>query len=209
MNAGLSNLKTLKDHLLAEVLREGTDYDATLLAIGTGVANQFEKFCNRKWVWTEGDLVAFTAARTHFVVPRFPVHEVTKIEIMAAYDMGWNEQTMDLVKNVHAESGIVRFGSTLGDEDEQVRLTYSGGYWWNINEDAIDSMPDGATALPADLLLAWFLQCRKVWEVSDVLGGGIAKGGSNVALVGLSLAGLDIVPQVKEILRGHIRFQMT
>lgn len=209
MNAGFATLTYLKSALLAEALRTGPEYDAALTAIGQGVAEQFEKFCNRQFYRTEDATVEFTAAREAFTLPRYPVEEVTFIEIQSTYAAGWAAQSLSLISNVTLKSGVVRFGGTLGSDDDLVRLTYTGGYWWNTNEEATDTMPAGATALPAGLLLSWIEQCKKVWEVYDPLGTGLGKGGSNVAILGLSLAGLELLPTVKQTLAPHVRYQLT
>lgn len=209
MNAGFSSLKELKAALLAEVLRGGVEYDDALITIGLGVALQFDKFCNRQFTRVEDATVEFTAAREGFTLPRYPVEEVTFIELQTTYEAGWAAQSLSLISNVTLKSGVVRFGGTLGSDSDLVRLTYTGGYWWNTNEDGVDAAPAGAAALPADLKLAWIEQCKKIWEVYDPLGTGLGKGGSNVALVGLSLAGLELLPTVKQTLAPHVRYQLT
>lgn len=211
MNSGFSPLSTLKAHLLAEAQRQFTDYDAALTAIGTGVAAAFEKFCNRKFQRTEDDTVTFTAAREVFILPRYPVEEVSAIALQVQYSDGFVAQSISQILNVHLASGVVRFGGTLGSDLDLVQLTYTGGYWWSTTEEAdgTEALPDGATALPADLFEAWLLQCKKVWQVNDPLQTGIATGGANVQLVGLSLAGLELLPLVKQMITPHIRYQLT
>jgi hypothetical protein len=205
MNAGFATLKYLKSQLLAEVLREDTSYDAMITAIGQGVAAQFESFCNRKFYRTEDDTAQFSADREVFVLPRFPVEEVSFIEFQSTYAAGWEAQSISLVQQVNVASGLVRFGGTLGGDMDLVRLTYTGGYWWNTNEDATDAMPATATALPGDLLAAWTLQCQAVWDRADKLGNSI---GSNPDTK-TKLGELELVPLVKQMLNGRIRYQMT
>lgn len=209
MNAGLGSLTYLKTQLLAEALREGTAYDAALTAIGQGVAAQFEKHCNRYFARTVSDTFTTSADRPHLYLPRLPVESIASVALKSDPTTGFVTQASSAIINSNLESGFVYFGGELGAYWEQIRLTYTGGYWFDQTEDASDSLPAGATALPESLRLAWILQCKKVWEVSDPLGGHIVPSKENLQLVGLSLAGLELVPQAKDILHGFIRYALT
>lgn len=205
MNAGFSTLKLLKEHLLPEALRTVTDYDTVLTALGLGVAAQFEQFCNRKFYRTAGDTVEFTAARLGYVVPRYPLEAVSAIAIKNTAATGYVTQDTSLILNWNAASGLVNFGGTLGGESDLVKLTYTGGYWWNTNESATDTMPTGATALPNDIQVAWFLQCAAQWDKRDKLGNGL---GSNPD-VKQKLDSYELLVGVKQMLIPHIRWQAT
>jgi hypothetical protein len=191
MNAGFSSLKELKAALLAEVLRDGVEYDDALTTIGLGVVVQFEKFCNRAFIRTVADTAKFSAARE-------------TIAIQSDYATGWVAESLGLIANVNLMSGVVRFGGVLGTDLDQVRLTYTGGYFWNTNEDSTDALPTGATALPADLKLAWIEQCKKIWEVYDPLGTGLGKTATESLLTNL-----ELLPTVKQTLTPHVRYQLT
>jgi hypothetical protein len=204
MNAGFSSLKELKAALLAEVLRDGVEYDDALTTIGLGVVVQFEKFCNRAFIRTVADTAKFSAARETYTLPRYPVEEVTAIAIQSDYATGWVAESLGLIANVNLMSGVVRFGGVLGTDLDQVRLTYTGGYFWNTNEDSTDALPTGATALPADLKLAWIEQCKKIWEVYDPLGTGLGKTATESLLTNL-----ELLPTVKQTLTPHVRYQLT
>ena len=65
----------------------------------------------------------------------------------------------------------------------------------------------GATALPDDLKLAWLLQCEHVWKLRDAQGVSLAeKAGTSPAL---TLAGANLVPEVKAILDGYVRYSLS
>ena len=101
-------------------------------------------------------------------------------------------------------------GSDAGAYWQQLRFTYTGGYFVDTESDDWSSPPGaGQTALPDDLRTAWILQCKKIWEVQDPLGLKLVPSKENVQLVGLSLAGLDFVPMVKTILGDYVKFNLT
>ena len=208
MNAGFSSLTALKAQLLAEALRQDTSYDTQITALGLGVAGAMEKFCNRKFYRTANDTVIFTADRESFTVPRYPLESIASIHLKTTDAEGWVQQSSTLIITSSATSGVVRFGANLGGETDLIKLTYTGGYYWDITEDDSGSQPSGSTALPGDILFAWILQCKKVWEVMDPVGMKIVPSKNAPQLVGLSLAGLELVPQVKDMLNGHIRYAL-
>src|SRR5580698_2641411 len=80
MNVGLSNLTSLKAQLLAASLRGDTDYDATITAIGLGVAAQFDAFCNRGFARAVGQKDIFRADRRHWWLNRFFVETTAATE---------------------------------------------------------------------------------------------------------------------------------
>ena len=66
-------------------------------------------------------------------------------------------------------------------------------------------MPAGATALPAAVKTAWYLQCQEVWKRIDRLGAQIAQDPEKQA----ALEGMELLPLVKELLRPFKRMQIT
>jgi hypothetical protein len=69
------------------------------------------------------------------------------------------------------------------------------------------SQPAGSTARPADLYYAWLLQCERTWSVRDKLG--VSIGQPTAPAQGQSLAALELVPEVKEVLRNYTRYAIT
>lgn len=205
MNAGFSTLTELKAVLLAEVLREGTDYDPILTSIGLGVAIQFQRQCNRQFQRVEDDTVFFTAGRESFCLPRYPVEEITEIAFQSTYGAGFTAQDLALIANLTPGSGLVRFGCPLSSDLDLVRITYTGGYWWSTTEEGGETLPTNATALPADLLLAWHQQCAAAWDKRDKLGVGAGSDPDKKQ----TLTTLALLPSVVDTLRHHVRYQMT
>lgn len=203
MNAGLSNLRTLKRHLLAERLRPELTWDSEIAAIGLGVAASMERYCNRVFeraagiTWSTSSL-----GRTAFVLPRYPIEAVTAVDLRTSYSDAWESQTLsDLILQVDESAGLVIFNEALGWNGSVVRFTFTGGYWWDTTEDSSGTLPSGATALPADLQHAWLLQCAEVWSRRDNLGTGLVKAPSASA----KLSEYDIIPAVAGVLRSYIR----
>ena len=207
MNAGFSNLTKLKTQLLAPSLRPGIGYDDALLALGLGVAAMFEKFCSRKFARLADATFLASADRDHLYLDRPPIETITTLELNSASNTF--VAITGSILNWEAASGLVYFGTPLGQANETLRVTFSGGYFWDETEDGNTPVPAGATVLPDDLQLAWFLQCRAVWETLDKTGAKITQVGSGADFVSGTLAGLDLSPQVEKMLAGYRRFQLA
>jgi hypothetical protein len=213
MNAGLSNLATLKAWLLPESLRAATDYDAQILAIGLGIAGQLESFCNRKFARVEDATCETSANRSHVSLDRFPIEQVTTIEVRESLADGWVDQGTinEVVENISAEAGLVGFGVALSAlPTSRLRVTFTGGFFWEqLEPDDVGyptAQPDGSTALDDTVRLAWLLQCEHVWAQRDKLGLAIGKAASEI--YGGALAKIELLPAVREKLAGKIRFSL-
>ena len=229
MNCGFSNLASLKAQLLAPQLVAKTDWDARIQAIGLGVAASFDRACNREFTYGEGILEVFSGDRPFWFARRAPVSVFTTVELRFFQADPWTNITGQPV-SVDEEKGYIDFGYTLGRRPMQTRLTYTGGYFWEQQEptnadgspnanyptpvpNAITNNTAGIDAskflLPADLLFAWQMQCRKVWEAIDKVGDKIMTVGSNARNPEEVMAGLDLIPQVQGILKSYVRYQLT
>lgn len=170
MNAGFANLATLKAFVLPEALAAETTWDTRLASIGKGVAATIEGSCNRLLLRTVGDIFICPADRSFVVLPRFPVESIATIEAQYDQTSGYTTLAANTLLNLDKASGVARFGATLGSQDSLLRITYTGGYWWDILEPTDGgyptTQPSGSTALPNDLLEAWLLQCQKHFERS-------------------------------------------
>ena len=174
MNAGFASLTKLKEQLLAASLRASTAYDAQILAIGRGVAAQFECVCNRKFARVVNDRCSFPADRRHYYLPRFPVESITLCEKQDTVRDGWQTLT-DLIQSQDLEKGYIFFAAIQGVYWSNLRITYTGGFWWDTSEDGIGVCPTGAATLPDDLMLGWYHQCKHIWNMTDKLGVGISQ----------------------------------
>lgn len=201
MNSGFSNLTALKRHLLPTGMQPGTEYDAQILSIGKGVASRMEGYCNRVFARAVGEVYEFPGQTMLVVVPRFPLESVTKLEECDTLDTGWYDVTGNIL-NKGLDAGYIYFGGMLGVFGSRLRVTYTGGYWWDTTEDLTGTMPDGATELPDDLTLAWKLQCAHLWQSKDRLGAGAAKEPNKFSALG----DYKLIPEVEDTLKDYIRF---
>lgn len=210
MNVGLGNLTSLKQQILNDTIRAKTEYDVKVAAIGRGVAASFDQYCCRKIAYAELHTDIFNADRQCWILQGYPVVSISSVAIRTDLVSDWISQgaISGALTNWDAHSGLVEFGFIQGSGATQVRIQYSGGYWFDDTEDGTGEQPDSATALPSDLITAWHLQCQNVWEKNDPLAKNFV-GDTKNALVGLSLAGLDLVPAVKQTLERYRRIQFN
>jgi hypothetical protein len=231
MNAGFSNLDWLKKQLLANTLASDKSFDAALLAIGKGAAAAMARWCNREFPYRQGIQEIFTADRSFWFTNRPVVSVFSAVELRYFRADAWTDISGQPLSTDESK-GYINFGYTLGRNPMQVRLTYNGGYYFNTLEpDDASYIDPGQPAwwqaapadilqnaagidpcqfrLPDDLLLAWLLQCRKVWEAIDKTGEHVLSVGSNTRNPSESLAGLDLIPQVQGMLQPYKRFQLS
>lgn len=198
MNAGLSNLATLKAHLLTPALAASTDYDARIATVGAAMLGLFEQHTGRRITRKVGDTLTLPGGRTVFVLPRLPVESISAIEYREKSSDAWTACTEDL-DYYDAESGVVHLTQPPVSNRGQLRVTWTGGYWFEQAEPADSgyptTMPEGATALPAELQAAWLLQCAHAWRVIDQLGTAISEEPAKAALPQIDLV-LSVAQQL-------------
>lgn len=202
MDLGLGNLSQLKAWLLAEELRADAGFDAAIAQIGRGVAAQFDRRCNRALARAVGAVAEFSGRRDFLIAPRYPLEAVTLIEVRDLGDAAWRDETASLSHFV-AASGLVQFTTLLGAESSRLRLTHTGGYWFDATEDASGVLPAGATPLPEDLRLAWLQQCRFVWQRLPKLGVPV-----NSATPPTALVEMKLLPEVEQTLGDYLRYAL-
>ena len=222
-------MTSLKAQLLGTNVQARTDWDAKLTAIGLGVAASFDRYCNREFTYGEGVKEVFGGDRPFWFARRAPVSVFTTVELRYFRTDGWTDISGQPLAT-DEEKGLIHFGYTLGRLPMQVRLTYTAGFFWEqqepLNADGSansaypTAIPSAITnnlagidpnkfMLPADLLFAWQMQCRKVWEAVDKIGNKILEVGSNARNPEEVMAGLQLIPEVQSILDGYKRYQLT
>jgi hypothetical protein len=211
MNAGLGNLDVLRKFLLADSLAGENRFDAKIKAIGLGMAGMMDQSCNRKFAFADDDTATFDVMRTHFYLPRYPISEISKVEQRDVsggdwYDLG---AVAGVIVNRDEEKGWISFGWLRGIQTSLLRVTYSGGYWFETLEPDDEGYPSaapvGVAVLPDEVKTAWLLQCQEVWNKMDKLGAGLTDGPDKQS----SLDKLELVPLVKQMLKQHVRYQIT
>jgi hypothetical protein len=224
MNVGFSNLTFLKSQLLAAALRGATDYDAQITTLGLGIAGQFERYCNRGFNRRPGYQEVLPADRCEFLLRMYPVETITLSEVKRDEACGFVAQTNQprpFIRIIDYQNGIVDCGTVdIGEPWQQVRFTYTGGFFWEQLEPTTGGnptpgyptpVPPTSFALPADLLLAWVLQCKWTWQIFDPLNEKIAAEGSNGprAIAQQVFGDLELLPAVKSMLEQFVRYQLT
>ena len=218
MNCGLGNLDSLRRHLLPGTMQDSRDFDATIADIGLGVAALIDQHTNRQMTYGEHITQIFRGARAHWYVPAFPVVSFEKVELRFFAADAWTDISGQPL-SINEETGLLSFGYTMGVDPIQVRATWTGGYWFETAEPGEDgypstipglitsctALPFGRFLLPADVRLAWLIQCREIWNKVDKLGVGIADKPDAQSATGT----LVLTPGVKEMLRGYVRYQLT
>ena len=213
MNLGLGNLALAKAHLGGVALKAGeTRFDAVMTDIGQGVASQIENYLDRKLSYVVGDQAIFAADRNSFSLPRYPVQSITLAELKMDDADGFVAQPAEFIRATNAASGLIYLKSEAdaGPLWAQVRFTFTGGYFFETLEPGgpgyPTAQPAGSVALPADLKLAWLMQCRRVWAVIDKLGSKILE---NSAAVSAALASVDFSPETLQMLARYRRLQIV
>src|SRR5688500_13955234 len=108
MNAGLSSLDALKEIILPGSLQASTEYDEALVQLGTGVAAQMQKHCNRVWRREADATHDFSGDCMYHTVPRYPVEDVAALDIKRAGETEW-EDIIEQMVNFFPESGVMEF----------------------------------------------------------------------------------------------------
>jgi hypothetical protein len=216
MNAGLSNLATLKAQLLAVSMQSKTNYDPIITAIGQGVAGQFDKFCNRKFSRVVGEVDTFSADRRHWYLKRYPVETISALAKKDAENDGWVPYVLppdgnSLIQVMQLDQGYIMFISIQGYYFSRITCTYNGGYWFDTSDPSDagysgpQTIPPAATPLPSDVQLAWFLACKAVWKRYDPIGAQIAQDPEPQH----AMDDLKLPKAAQELLNGYKRYQIS
>ena len=204
MNAGLSSLAKLKQAILPDSMRQSAMWDDTLVALGLGVADAIEAHLDRKLARVVGDTAECDAQRIFVSVPRYPVTAWTEVEMQSEPNGTW-EDISGQVTRYMSHAGMVLFRTTPGDESATIRVTYTGGFWWDTDEEGAGEMPEGALPLPPALFTAWSMQVQAQCNALDLFG---AQSGKDVlGSASNLLTNADaFIPAVVTMLKPYRRF---
>lgn len=203
---GLGTLGQLKRFLLTSGIVAETTYDEAIAALGRGVAGAFDRYCNRTFKRGTSITEDFRDGTDLLLLARYPVESVASVGWKTVTETSFTTQT-NIVDTYALDSGCLLLVATLGDQRGQIRVTYSGGYWYDTTDDDTGSLPSGATLLPHDVKMAWYLQCQQIWQSRDALGTTHTEPPSG-ALLNTRLGVLELIPQVKEALDPYRRLQL-
>ena len=130
-----------------------------------------EAYCNRAFDRKEDTEEVFNANRSFLSLKRYPVESITTIEQADNDTQDYESIELSGYSTYkYYKGGIIDFGYFQGADGSTVKVTYTGGYWWETKEpldnDYPSTKPSGATEIPADLLLAWASQCQRFLDES-------------------------------------------
>lgn len=196
----MTSLEQLKAFVLPVKERSATTYDAALTVIGGLVQGAMEGYCAQRFERVVGAMEVFSARREMLVLGRPPIEVVSAIDYRATAADTW--AALGASYQVLEEAGVVELEGVV--RGGQVRVTYTGGYWWDASVEQEGTLPEGARALPADLKGAYLVQCQAVWEKRDNVGGwSLSRQKEGVAVP--SIGTVELVPVVKGILGQYRR----
>jgi hypothetical protein len=193
-------------------------FDPHILSIGLGMAGLFDSICNRRFAYAENTQHVFTGDRPHYYLRNFPVVSVARVEMRYFLADAWADITGQPI-SWNPETGLLHFGYTLGRNPLQVRVTWTGGYWWPTLEPSDPGAPGTLPAavqnsgalgmseylLPDVIKQAWLLQCQYVWANRDKLGYGLVDEAGKAE----KLSTLEVVPLVRTMIEPYRRYQLT
>ena len=151
--AGFATLEYLKSRLLPEAARTDEEYDAALEKLGLALAGRMEGHCGRKFARLVGAVDEFSAWSLAAVLKRYPVETITSIQLR---DSDGTLTVLGVDYSNDESCGLIDFYTTPGSRGQRLVITYTGGYWLDDGT----TMPEGATALPDDLLELWLAEVQ-------------------------------------------------
>jgi hypothetical protein len=196
----LSNLATLKAHLLTPSLVAATDYDARIRAVGQSVLGQMEAYTGRRFGRAVSEQLVLPGGQNVLVLSRLPIESIASVETREREGDAWVVQA-DGLDSYNPISGVVYLSHIWGDARTHLRLTVTAGFWFESLEPTAagypSAAPSGCYPLHDELRAAWLLQCGLVWRTIDKLGAAIAKEGDDAP------ATPELLPQVRATLNRY------
>jgi hypothetical protein len=203
---GLGTLGQLKRFLLSTSIVAETAHDEAITAIGKGVAGLIDRHCNRTFKRGADITEDFRGGTDLVLLARYPVESVASIGLKSVGESVFATQAT-VIDTVAQESGTLLLTGAIGSERDQLRVTYTGGYWYDASDDGTGSQPSGSTLLPYDVKLVWLNECQHVWEAADRLGIAHVPQGES-ALLNTRLGILELSTVSKSILEPYRRLML-
>jgi len=203
---GLGTLVQLKRFLLSAGIVAETTYDEVLTFIGKGVAAQIDRHCNRTFKRGVSITEDFRGGTDYLPLARYPVESIASIGLKSSGESVFTTQA-DVIDTAALDTGCLLLTGYIGSERDQLRVTYTGGYWYDVSDDGSGSQPSGSTLLPAEIQMTWLYECQHVWEAANRLGITHIPQGDN-ALLNTRLGILELSPMSKAVLEPYRRLML-
>lgn len=198
MNAGLTNVKTLRQELMPPELRTNDKFDALFARLGIGVLAEIEAFLNRQLVRAVSAEIIVSANREFICVPRYPIEGTPTVTVKEAGASSYSSVTID---NVIPDAGMILLGSHPGSDRGLVKVVWTGGYWVDTSANGDGTLPTGAAMVPDALRHAWITQCAHEAEMRRIIGGEMAVQTESGAAVRLGPDKIKLLSLVEATLR--------
>ena len=199
LDAGFILLTALKAQVLPAAMQDDTDYDVQIAAIGKAVAGRMNRHTSRSLERAEDVEEEFDALAYAWVLSRFPVESISGIVVKATDDSTSALTAGDW--KLSKKSGLIEMAGSAGTRMESVVVTYTGGYWLDDG----DTMPNGATPMPDDLLQAFVMQVQATCEHREIFRT-IALRKEDRTASEAKITELKLIPEVVETLLPYRRF---
>lgn len=201
----LGTTQDMREQLLTPAMgtAEDSTFDAQINSLGLTVAGIIEAYCNRSFERTVDAIHIVPANRQHFSLPRCPVETISSWETKDDETTGWETES-DVAYRLTESSGHIYLAAPLGDESTLLRVTYTGGFWLESDDDDnSETQPSGSTLVPDGLKAAWLLQCQHIWSKRDKNGNGLFDPEKSA-----KLEGVELLPVVKTALNPYVRYDI-
>lgn len=139
------------------------------MALGLGVADAIDSYLDRKLGWLEDEVTECDGSRVVVSVPRYPVAVFSSVELQTTPGAVWEDLSGSVMRYVQG-AGLISFRHPPANEFGTIRVTSTGGFWWDESEEADGTLPEGATPLPPALFTAWAMQVQAHCNALDLFG---------------------------------------
>jgi hypothetical protein len=176
---------------------DATDFkdDTLLTQFINWVGARFDNELNRTLARAASQTYEFSADSRRIIPPLLPIESVSALALKNNEDDGWVTQTG--ISYVIQKGVVIYLQSALGTENEQGRITYTGGYVMPG-----DSVGAGQTALPKDLEQSATEQVCYLYQQRERLGLTSVSGpGGSIS----QYSKLDLLPTVAASLAPYVR----
>ena len=187
----LTQLSTIKARL---GITDTVD-DTLLTNLIKFASGRFDRECNRSFARAAGATEEFGGAEAELRLARYPIESVASFHLKTSESDGWAEQTN--VAYLLRNACVVSLPAALGSRDQQLRVTYTGGYVLPGTTPG-----SGQTALPDEVEQGCIEQVALWYQRRHHLGLASVPTAERTFY---KLAEIDLLPQVDAILRTYTR----
>jgi len=197
------SLERLKKSILPPELIGQARFDDRIGPMAAGIAGMFDTHCGRTLARDEAAVETFAGGVGFVALARYPVETVESATLI--HPGGETVDISPMIGRVSKHAGIVQFIGPVGSHESEIVIAYRGGFWIDLSEDGDGVCPVGASAIPADIVGAWVLQCDHEARARKIFGSK-SSGGTSDKEIGSALPkDYGLLPRVEAVLRQYRR----